>query len=279
MPAELAGRSSPRLAWAPVPPDASLRLGELIAAAARDYARTSPPPRGAPFFGLDHRSGSALALLGSLASHGIFRKYERVLDLSAHLGMSSRWLAAVLGCTAVATAASAAEALAGGALTRAAALEEHVQHVAADPATLPFDDGAFTHVWSVEALAFLNDPAAGIAEAHRVLRPGGHLAIQELVRADSGGPAIAGATFRGAEAWMRVLARAGFVDLTVRDVSARASETVALLTTARRRLEGTLDVAARHDSALATVARRRIALSACLATRTLGLIQILGRRP
>src|SRR5512143_2813219 len=92
--------------------DAAYRLSELIAAAARDLGRTSPPPRGVPFFGLDHPSGSAIGLLEGLASHGIFRKYERVLDLSAHLGMSSRWLATVLGCTAVATAPSTTRAVA-----------------------------------------------------------------------------------------------------------------------------------------------------------------------
>jgi len=255
-------------------------LGELIAVAARDHARTSPPPRGAPFFGLDHRSGSAVGLLGALASHGIFRKYERVLDLSAHLGMSSRWLATMLGCTAVATAASVTEARAGSALTRAAALEEHVHHVAADPAALPFADAGFTHVWSVEAFAFLADPAPAIAEARRVLRPGGHLAVQELVcTPGAAGPAIAGATFRSAEAWARLLTRAGFVDLAMRDMSAQARETAALLTTARARLEETLDAAARREAALVTATRQRAALSACLASRSLGLVQILVRRP
>jgi SAM-dependent methyltransferase len=258
--------------------DAVQRLSELITAAARDLGRTSPPPRGVPFFGLDHPSGTAISLLEGLASHGIFRKYERVLDLSAHLGMSSRWLATVLGCTAVATAPSVAAAAAGHALTNTAGLADQVQHVAAHPSRLPFADAGFTHVWSIEALAFLPQPEAAITDAYRVLRPGGHLAIQELV-GDVPTETVPGARFHEAEAWTNLLAAAGFVDLTVRDVSAQAHEPRALLTTARARLDATLEEAARTDDALALANRQRLALSACRATRSLRLLHILGRRP
>jgi len=257
--------------------DAASRLGELIAAAARDHVRSSPPPRGLPFLGLDHPSGSAIGLLDSLASHGIFRKYERVLDLSGHLGMSSRWLATVLGCTAVATAPTAAAAAAGHALTIASGLEDQVHHVAADSTRLPFADAGFTHVWCIEALAFLPQPEAALAEAFRVLRPGGHLAVQELVGHAPG--AVPGASFRTVGAWTELFAGLGFVDLTVRDVTAHAHEPRALLTTARARLDSTLQEAARTDDVLTVAHLQRTALSACLATRSLGLRQILGRRP
>jgi SAM-dependent methyltransferase len=257
---------------------AAQRLSELIAAAARDLGRANPPPRGVPFFGLDHPSGSAIGLLEGLASHGIFRKYERVLDLSAHLGMGSRWVATVFGCTAVATAPSMAAAAAGHALTKGAGLADQVHHVATHPSRLPFADAGFTHVWSIEALAFLPQPEAALADAYRVLRPGGHLAVQELVGRTPEG-AVPGARFRDAEVWTELLAAAGFVDLTVRDVSAQAYEPRALLATARARLDATLEEAARTDDALALASRQRLALSACRATRSLRLLQILGRRP
>jgi len=256
---------------------AASRLSELIAAAARDHARGSPPPRGVPFFGLDHASGSAIGLLDALASHGIFRKYERVLDLSGHLGMSSRWLAAVLGCTAVATAPSVPAATAAYALTKASGLADRVHHVASDSMRLPFADAGFTHVWSIEALAFLPQPDTALAEAYRVLRPGGHLAVQELV-GQAAEDEVPGARFREAGTWTESLAAAGFVDLTVRDVSAHAHEPRALLTTARARLDATLDELARTDPALALANRQRAALSG-RATSRLRLLQILGRRP
>jgi SAM-dependent methyltransferase len=262
-----------------MPADPATRLGDLLAAAARDHAHRSPAPRGLPFFGLDHRSGSAVELLGALAGHGIFRKYELVLDLSAHLGMSSRWLAVMLGCTAVATAATVPEAAAARTLTRVAQLEDHVHHVATDPRTLPFTDAGFTNVWLVETLAFLPDPDAVLAEAFRVLRPGGHLAVQEPVSRTTTPPALPGATFAPAHTWAARFARAGFVDLAVRDVSGRAHEGAALLTSARDRLDGTLQAAGRTEPALAAAARERTFLSASLATGTLGLTHILARRP
>jgi len=52
----------------------------------REVAATGPPPKGRPFFGLDHRSGTALELVEDLATRGIFRKYEHVLDLGGGLG-------------------------------------------------------------------------------------------------------------------------------------------------------------------------------------------------
>jgi SAM-dependent methyltransferase len=259
--------------------DPSTRLAEMVAAAARAHALASPAPRGAPLFGLEHPSGSAVELLGLLASHGIFRKYELVLDLSAHLGASSRWLAATLGCTAVTTAPTEAEAAAAGSLTQLAKLGDQVFHTAADVRALPFAAARFTHVWIVESLAFLADPEAALAEAVRVLRPGGHLAIQELVRFGGSGPALPGARFERDGIWTAVLRRHGCVDLTVRDVSALAQESMALLTQARAAFAATLEAAARTDEAIAHAARERAALSASLASGSLRLIQIHARRP
>ncbi|NKM19687.1 methyltransferase domain-containing protein [Rhizobium laguerreae] len=47
----------------------------------------------------------------------------------------------------------------------------------ADAAALPFEDGAFDAVVAMHMLYHLPDPAAGIADMPRVLRPGGLLAV------------------------------------------------------------------------------------------------------
>jgi SAM-dependent methyltransferase len=184
----------------------------------------------------------------------------------------------MLGCTAVATATSPPQAAAAAALTRAAHLQDQVHHVPADPRRLPFHTAAFTHVWAVETLSGLDDPPAVLAQAYRVLRPGGHLAVQELVPGDGASPVVAGTSFAAAGRWARVLAAAGFVDVVVRDVSDAAQESAALPVSARERLARTL-AAVRDDPALAAVAARRAALSAAVASRALRLAQILGRRP
>lgn len=47
----------------------------------------------------------------------------------------------------------------------------------AEAADLPFDDGTFDAVIAMHMLYHVADPAAAIAEIHRVLRPGGFLAV------------------------------------------------------------------------------------------------------
>src|SRR5438477_10459483 len=144
------------------------RLAELVDELVRAHRRAVPAPRGLPYLGLDHASGTPLRLLEDLAARGIFRKYELVLDLGAGLGGTSRWLAARLGCEVVGTTASHAEADAGEALTRRAGLSAQVRLVPADAAALPFRAAHFTTVWIIEHLTRLPVPTASLCTAHRV---------------------------------------------------------------------------------------------------------------
>jgi ubiquinone/menaquinone biosynthesis C-methylase UbiE len=57
--------------------------------------------------------------------------------------------------------------------------------VAAPAEALPFPDGSFDTVVSTMVLCTVGDPEAAIAEARRVLRPGGRLLFVEHVRAQS----------------------------------------------------------------------------------------------
>ncbi|EIM26233.1 methylase involved in ubiquinone/menaquinone biosynthesis [Microvirga lotononidis] len=52
-----------------------------------------------------------------------------------------------------------------------------VQGQQADASVLPFDDGSFDAVIAMHMLYHLPDPAKGIAEMYRVLKPGGFLAV------------------------------------------------------------------------------------------------------
>src|SRR5262249_58195732 len=109
-------------------PGAWAARAAAIVEVARAAAAAGPAARGRPFFALDHRSPTPLELVDDLASRGIFRKYEHVLDLGGGLGATTRHLATRLGCTATATARSSAEAAAGRLLTCRAALDWQVFH-------------------------------------------------------------------------------------------------------------------------------------------------------
>src|SRR5437763_4245344 len=157
------------------------RLAAAIETLARAHKAAAPLPRGLPYLGLEHASGTGFHLLDALAARGIFRKYELVLDIGAALGATSRWLATRLGCDVVGVTPDAAEAAAGTELTQRAGLKAQVRFVAAAPGALPFAPARFTHVWLVEALARLPEPRRVLAEAWRAVRRGGTLAMQELV--------------------------------------------------------------------------------------------------
>ena len=61
-----------------------------------------------------------------------------------------------------------------------AGLSERVQFEVGDVAALPLSDGEFDGVVSTLSLHHWSDPASGLAEIHRVLKPGGEARIYDL---------------------------------------------------------------------------------------------------
>jgi ubiquinone/menaquinone biosynthesis C-methylase UbiE len=220
--------------------DAALpALADLVREIAARAAAAGPLPRGWPYLGLDHPTSTSLDVLADLARHGIFRKYEQVLVLAGGLGAAARWAAATLGCTVVSTCPTPEEARLAGTLTDAAGLTDAVMHVAAATERLPVRDGAVTHVWAVESLGTLDDPAGALAEARRVVRPGGHLAVLELTAPDA--PCRVGSRrLRPAPWWAEAVAAAGFAAVAVHDVDAASGQVGARVAAARRQLAARL---------------------------------------
>ncbi len=252
------------------------RLGAAIAEQLR--ASAAPPPRGLAYLALEHASGTGLHLLDALSAHGIFRKYERVLDLAAGLGATSRWLAARLGCDVLGTALDVGEARAGMELTRRAGLAAQVRLVPAAPHALPVRDRHFTHVWALESLARCPDAARALAEAHRTLRPGGTLAVQELVRGDQP-PRVPGWRIAALTDRVTTLRAVGFVEIVVRDRSAEAAERSPRLLAARAQLHARLRTEAARDAGLTRLLAEREALERGIARGGLRVVQIVARRP
>jgi ubiquinone/menaquinone biosynthesis C-methylase UbiE len=86
---------------------------------------------------------------------------------------------------------------------------------------LPVPSGSATVVWSLATVHHWKDVTKGLAEAHRVLAPGGRvLAIERQVAPDATGIASHGWTEQQAESFAAQCRTAGFDDLRVEGRSA-----------------------------------------------------------
>jgi ubiquinone/menaquinone biosynthesis C-methylase UbiE len=82
--------------------------------------------------------------------------------------------------------------------------------------SLPVPDGSATVVWSLATVHHWKDVTKGLAEAHRVLAPGGRvLAIERQVAPDATGLASHGWTEQQAESFAAQCRTAGFDDVRV----------------------------------------------------------------
>src|SRR5881397_3238146 len=114
------------------------RLAAAIETLARAHKAAAPLPRGLPYLGLEHPSGTGFHLLDALSARGIFRKYELVLEVGAGLGGRARWLATRFGCEVVGATFTVEEAAAGTELGRRSGARAQVRLVPAAPVALPF---------------------------------------------------------------------------------------------------------------------------------------------
>ena len=102
-----------------------------------------------------------------------------VLDVAAGTGHVARGFAPQVR-TVVAVDSTKAMLEAGWIEAKRAALR-NVVFMEADAAALPFVDGSFDVVVSRFAVHHFEDPAVQVAEMRRVLRPGGRLAVADLI--------------------------------------------------------------------------------------------------
>ncbi|HSD09983.1 MAG TPA: class I SAM-dependent methyltransferase [Candidatus Binatia bacterium] len=255
------------------------RFAAALASATNEITRRTPAPRDFPFFALEHPQGTGAKLLERLSELGIFRIYERVLDLSSGLGGPARWLARRRGCAVFAFEGSHDRAAASRLLVRRSHLDTAVAVGLAAFARLPVRDASFTHAWSVEALHLETDKPAVFAELFRVVRPGGHVALQDWVRTPGSAPLVC-AAYETVEHYLGGLRAAGFE--AARSVTAEAlreeqstiaeivGERVAEMLAEPRGVERR-----RLDDAQAHLSEWERAL----AERRLLLVQIFARRP
>lgn len=104
----------------------------------------------------------------------------RVLDLGGGYGGACRWLAKKFGCSSVCLNLSEVENERDRKMNEEQGLAQKVDVVDGSFEDVPYDDATFDVVWSQDAILHSGDRDKVVAEAARVLKPGGQLIFTDI---------------------------------------------------------------------------------------------------
>lgn len=116
----------------------------------------------------------------ALADLAELRPGDRVLDVGSGIGGPARTLAAEFDCRVTGIDLVEEYCRVAETLTELIGLVDGVSVRRADAVDLPFEDGAFDAVWLQHVSMNVAEKERLTDELHRVLRPGGRLAVHEV---------------------------------------------------------------------------------------------------
>lgn len=128
---------------------------------------------------VDQFHGGGKPVTVRLARLAAVRPGTRVLDVGGGFGGPARTLAVEFGCHVTGIDLTESYVRAATVLTERMELQSRVSHQVGNALALPFPDGAFDLVWTQNSGMNIADKEGLYAGFHRVLRPGGLLALQE----------------------------------------------------------------------------------------------------
>ncbi len=171
------------------------------------------------------------ALFDLVADEAQVAPGDRVLDVGAGFAVNAIRMADRRGARVTGVNVSGVQTDIGIRLVHEAGMEDEIELVVGDATSLPIPDGTIDRVVSVEAAFHFSSRDRFFAEAFRVLRPGGTLALVDLVPLPPAGPvqraaarllsralAIPAANFYGIDEYMSRVAGAGFEDVRAQSI-------------------------------------------------------------
>ena len=114
---------------------------------------------------------------------------DSFLDVGCGFGGPARFLAGRYGCRVTGIDLTPAYIEIARTLARRTGLEERLAFVQGDATDLPFPDGSFDAAWTMHVGMNVEDKDRLYSDIRRVLKPGGRLAVYDILQGD-GGPLV-----------------------------------------------------------------------------------------
>jgi ubiquinone/menaquinone biosynthesis C-methylase UbiE len=117
-----------------------------------------------------------------------FEKEMQVLDVGSGIGGASRFIAQEFGCHVTGLDLSAEYCRVAAGLTQRLGLDARVTFRQGNAVDIPFPDASFDIVWTQHAAMNIPDKTRLYREIWRVIRPGGKLAVYDVLAGPGGDP-------------------------------------------------------------------------------------------